>query len=78
MNHIVQKKKPSFREKFGYSLGDAATNFFFQTMLMFQNRFYTDTFGISAAAAAWLFLVVRLWDACFIRRSLRTPTRRPR
>jgi Na+/melibiose symporter-like transporter len=63
MSHIVQKL--SFREKLGYSLGDAATNFFFQTMLMFQNRFYTDTFGISAAAAAWLFLVVRLWDACF-------------
>jgi Na+/melibiose symporter-like transporter len=63
MNHLVQRL--SFREKLGYSLGDAATNFFFQTMLMFQNRFYTDTFGISASAAAWLFLVVRLWDAFF-------------
>ena len=63
MSHIVQRL--SFREKVGYSLGDAATNFFFQTMLMFQNRFYTDTFGLSAAAAFWLFLLVRLWDAFF-------------
>jgi Na+/melibiose symporter-like transporter len=63
MNHVVQRL--SFREKLGYSLGDAATNFFFQTMLMYQNRFYTDTFGISAAAAFWLFLLVRLWDAFF-------------
>ncbi len=63
MNPSTQRL--SFREKFGYSLGDAATNFFFQTMLMYQNRFYTDTFGISAAAAFWLFLLVRFWDAFF-------------
>ena len=63
MSHVSQRL--SFREKAGYSLGDAATNFFFQTMLMYQNRFYTDTFGISAAAAFWLFLLVRLWDAFF-------------
>jgi Na+/melibiose symporter-like transporter len=63
MNPSTQRL--SFREKFGYSLGDAATNFFFQTMLMYQNRFYTDTFGLSAAAAFWLFLLVRFWDAFF-------------
>ena len=58
-------RKLSFGEKAGYSLGDAATNFFFQTMLMFQNGFYTDAFGLSSAAAFWLFLLVRLWDAFF-------------
>jgi sugar (glycoside-pentoside-hexuronide) transporter len=53
----------SVREKIGYGLGDAAANFIFQTMLVFQLAFYTDTFGITAAAAGTLFLVVRVWDA---------------
>jgi GPH family glycoside/pentoside/hexuronide:cation symporter len=57
--------KISVTEKIGYSLGDAAANFIFQTMLVFQLSFYTDTFGITAAAAGTLFLVVRVWDAVF-------------
>jgi glycoside/pentoside/hexuronide:cation symporter, GPH family len=55
----------SVREKVGYGIGDAAANFIFQTMVMFQLVFYTDTFGITAAAAGTLFLVVRVWDAVF-------------
>ena len=55
----------SVREKIGYSLGDAAANFVFQTMLVFQLSFYTDTFGLTASAAGTLFLVVRFWDAIF-------------
>jgi GPH family glycoside/pentoside/hexuronide:cation symporter len=55
----------SVREKVGYGVGDAAANFIFQTMVMFQLVFYTDTFGITAAAAGTLFLVVRVWDAVF-------------
>jgi len=55
----------SVLEKVGYGLGDAAANFIFQAMLVFQLAFYTDTFGISAAAAGTLFLVVRVWDAIF-------------
>lgn len=58
-------KKLSFVEKAGYSLGDGAANFVFQTMIMFQLTFYTDTLGISAAAAGSLLLVARLWDAFF-------------
>ena len=57
--------KISVKEKIGYGLGDAAANFIFQTMLVFQLAFYTDTFGITAAAAGTLFLVVRVWDAIF-------------
>jgi sugar (glycoside-pentoside-hexuronide) transporter len=34
-------------------------------MVIFQLAFYTDTFGISAAAAGTLFLVVRVFDAAF-------------
>ena len=55
----------SVKEKVGYGVGDAAANFIFQTMVMFQLAFYTDTFGIAAAAAGTLFLVVRVWDAVF-------------
>jgi GPH family glycoside/pentoside/hexuronide:cation symporter len=55
----------SVREKAGYGIGDAAANFIFQTMVMFQLAFYTDTFGIAATAAGTLFLVVRVWDAIF-------------
>ena len=58
-------EKLALREKVGYALGDTAANFIFQTMIMFQLVFYTDTFGITAAAAGTLFLVVRFWDAIF-------------
>ena len=57
--------KLSFREKAGYGFGDAAANFVFQTMLIFQLGFYTDVFGITAAAAGTLLLVGRFWDAFF-------------
>jgi glycoside/pentoside/hexuronide:cation symporter, GPH family len=55
----------SFIEKTGYSLGDAAANFVFMTMILFQLNFYTDTMGITAAAAGTMLLVGRLWDAFF-------------
>ena len=35
-------------EKIGYSLGDAAANFVFMTMILFQANFYTDVMGIAA------------------------------
>jgi len=53
------------KEKVGYALGDTAANLIFQTMVMFQLVFYTDTFGISAVAAGTLLVVVRFWDAIF-------------
>ncbi len=52
-------------EKVGYALGDVATNFFFQSMILYQNKFYTDTAGLSPAVVSWMFLVVRLADAFF-------------
>ena len=55
----------SFLEKAGYSGGDAAANFVFMTMVLFQLNFYTDVFGLSAAAAAAILLWPRLWDAAF-------------
>src|SRR5215813_5951020 len=55
----------SVREKIGYSFGDIATNFFFQSMILYQTRFYTDTAGLSAVAVGSMFLVLRLADAVF-------------
>lgn len=58
-------EKLSLKEKVGYALGDTAAYFIFQTMVMFQLAFYTDTFGITAAAVGTLLVVVRVWDAIF-------------
>ena len=58
-------QKLSFLEKAGYSGGDAAANFVFMTMILFQTSFYTDVFGISAGAAAAILMAARLWDAFF-------------
>jgi len=55
----------SIIEKVGYSGGDAAANFVFMTMVLFQTNFYTDVFGLSASAAAAILLWPRLWDAVF-------------
>jgi sugar (glycoside-pentoside-hexuronide) transporter len=59
------EQKLSFKEKFGYGLGDMAANFIFQAMLALQLSYYTDTFGLSAAQAGTLFLVVGLIAAAF-------------
>jgi Na+/melibiose symporter-like transporter len=55
--------KLTIREKVGFSLGDAAANFVFQTIMMLQLSFYTESFRISATAIAVLFLVGRLFGA---------------
>jgi glycoside/pentoside/hexuronide:cation symporter, GPH family len=50
----------TFGEKFGYSLGDLAANFIFQAMLALQLDFYTHTFGLTAAQAGTMTLVIGL------------------
>ncbi len=57
--------KLAIKEKVGYAVGDVATNFFFQSMILYQTRFYTDTVGLSAVAVGSMFLVLRLADAVF-------------
>jgi len=46
-------------------MGDLASNLFYQTFTMFLLYFYTDVFGISAAAAGTMFLVVRMLDTFY-------------
>jgi GPH family glycoside/pentoside/hexuronide:cation symporter len=53
----------SIKEKIGYAVGDTASNLYFQMFMLFLTYFYTDVFGISARAAATMFLVARIWDA---------------
>jgi GPH family glycoside/pentoside/hexuronide:cation symporter len=53
----------AIKEKFGYGLGDTASNIVFQVVINFMLYFYTDIFGITAAAAGTLMLAVRLFDA---------------
>ena len=70
LSHIKNQKsslteKLSIKEKVGYALGDTAANLVFQTMIILQLSFYTDTFGITAIAAGTLLLVARFWDAIF-------------
>ena len=59
----VKNKKLSFREKFGYGLGDTASHFSWDLAGMFLFFYYTDVYGISAAAAGTIMLVTRVWDA---------------
>lgn len=55
--------KISFKEKVSYGLGDFASSMFWKLFSMFLLFFYTDVFGISAAAVGTMFLVTRVWDA---------------
>ena len=52
----------SFKEKVAYGLGDTASNFYWQMFQNFLLFFYTDVFGISAAAVGTMFFVIRTWD----------------
>lgn len=55
--------KLGLREKMSYGLGDFASSMFWKLFSMFLLYFYTDIFGISAAAVGTMFLVTRIWDA---------------
>lgn len=54
--------KLSFLEKFGYGLGDTASNFVWALMMNFIMFYYTDIFGIGAAAAGTMLLFARSTD----------------
>ncbi len=57
--------KLRLREKIGYGFGDAASSMFWKLFSMYLMFFYTDIFGISAAAVGTMFLITRIWDAAF-------------
>ncbi len=53
----------TFKEKFGYGLGDLASNLFWMQFVWFLNYFYTDVFGLAPAVLGTMILVVRIWDS---------------
>ncbi len=53
----------SWREKLGYGFGDFGFNLYWTTIASFLAAFYTDVFGISAAAAGTMLLTTRIIDA---------------
>ncbi|MDD3079821.1 MAG: MFS transporter [Paludibacter sp.] len=54
--------KLSFAEKLGYSLGDTASHFVWDMVGFWLLFFYTDVYGISAAAAGTIMMIARFWD----------------
>ncbi|MBU2886951.1 MFS transporter [Gilvimarinus agarilyticus] len=55
--------KLSWRERIGYGLGDAGFNFYWAIIGSYLIFFYTDIFGISAAAAATMVTITKIVDA---------------
>ncbi len=49
-------------QRIGFGSGDLAQNLIYQTVSMYLLIFYTNVFGISAASAGVMFLVVRIID----------------
>lgn len=50
-------------KRIGYGIGDLGCNLVFSTMASYLMVFYTDVFGISAAAAGTMMLVTKFIDA---------------
>ena len=61
---LEQKSKPfGMQDKVGYMLGDVGSCLLFNFIGSYLLVFYTDVFGISAAAVGTLMVVSRVWDA---------------
>ncbi len=59
----IQQHQLRLSEKIGYACGDVASNFYWRVFDVFLFIFYTDVFGLSAAAVGTMMLVTRLIDA---------------
>ncbi|MCJ7450855.1 MAG: glycoside-pentoside-hexuronide (GPH):cation symporter [Steroidobacteraceae bacterium] len=59
----TENHKLSVTEKFGYGLGDLASNMFWQMFAIFMAKFYTDVFLLGAATMGTMMLVTRVADA---------------
>lgn len=61
----MKTDKLRLREKIGYGFGDMASSMFWKLFGMYLMIFYTDVFGIPAAAVGTMFLITRVWDSFF-------------
>lgn len=55
-------EKLPLREKLAYGCGDLASCLYWRTFMVYLPFFYTDIFGITAAALGTMLLVSRIWD----------------
>ncbi|MDR2292979.1 MAG: MFS transporter [Prevotellaceae bacterium] len=65
MSTIKEEKgfyKLTWAQRIGFGSGDLAQNLIYQTVATYLLIFYTNVFGIAPAAAAVMFLIVRLVD----------------
>ncbi len=61
----AENQRLSFWEKAGYGCGDFASVLFWQTIMVYLLFFYTDVFGLAAAAAATMLAISRAADMFF-------------
>lgn len=59
---MIETQQLKLKEKVGYGLGDFASSMFWKMFSVYLMIFYTDVFGISAAAVGTMFLITRIWD----------------
>ncbi|WP_110953685.1 glycoside-pentoside-hexuronide (GPH):cation symporter [Anaerosinus massiliensis] len=59
----TEEKRLTLKEKFSYGLGDFGNGFMFDMGQIYLLKFYTDVFGIPAAAAGSIFLITKIFDA---------------
>ncbi|MDR2682740.1 MAG: MFS transporter [Dysgonamonadaceae bacterium] len=53
------------KELVGYGFGDMASSMFWKLFGAYLMIFYTDVFGLPAAAVGTMFLITRVWDSFF-------------
>ena len=63
MNKDNRLARLGWGEKLGYGVGDLGFNLYWTTIASFLAAFYTDVFGISAAAAGTMLFVTKVVDA---------------
>ena len=64
-SHVITPEVLGFREKFSYAFGNLASCLYWQTFMLYLTIFYTDVFGIGAAAAGTMIGLSRSCDAFF-------------
>ncbi len=62
---MIKSEKIKLKEKIGYGFGDMASSMFWKIFGMYLLFFYTDIFGLPAAAVGTMFLITRIWDTLF-------------
>lgn len=62
-NQSIRQARLGWGEKLGFGAGDLGFNLYWTTIASFLAAFYTDVFGISAAAAGTMLFVTKIVDA---------------